>query len=108
MNYLLTGVGLLIGVAAYSQQLDPSSRIQTSPPVKSTIERYKEDYELQSYSFENGDSTILLQLDVESLEVFRPATGTFVVVDPNTGLNVILYSRKYQLTAVNPDKTDDL
>ncbi len=71
-----------------------SKRMQNIFP--DNIDRYKVDYELKDYTFENGDSTILLQLDLESVEPLRNTSGlaTTEVEDPNTGLIIVLYSEK--------------
>ena len=108
MKYLLFVATMLYGILAHSQQTDPSSRFQSTPDLKSHIDRYKEDYELKDYSFENGDSTILNHLDLDNLEPLRPSSGVIEVIDPNTGLEIILYSRKHQLSIVEPEKSHKL
>ncbi len=89
----------LLSFQSFSQ--DQSSRIMTNTPFQNNIEptnieRYKVDYELKDYNFINGDSTILMQLNLKEIESFRNISGNenIEIKDPNTGLIIILYPNK--------------
>lgn len=92
MKLLLPFV-LLFGINGYSQiQVNSTSRyIQEAPNCHN---RYNVDYKLADYSFPAGDSTILTQLDLESIEVYRSSTEDVVVNDPINNVNIILFKRE--------------
>ena len=61
------------------------------------IARYRVDYQLKEYSFTEGDSTILNQLNLASFESLRHDVNDVEIQDEATGLIIILYSRKEML-----------
>lgn len=88
IHTLLFNSFLLFGYA----QPTPTSRFISDPvPEPDARDRYGLDYELKDFNFQNGDSTILYQLDLEGLETFRNPSMDMEVIDPNTGLVVILF-----------------
>lgn len=97
MNYfnsaLLVASFLLVSNAFSQQELETTSRIQSQVPQSTNLERYGVDYVVKNYAF-NGDSTILYQIDLENLEQFRLSETNAEVIDPNTGLTVVLFYRK--------------
>ncbi len=71
--------------------LENARMIPEGNTVPSNIERYKVDYEVVNYTFIDGDSTILEQIDLNFLEQFRRPDYDSRVEDPVTGLHVLLY-----------------
>ena len=80
------------------QAQGPSSRYYTEPIVVSNIDRYGVEYILKNYSFPPGDSTILNQLDLEAAETHRSMTENIEHFDVVTGLTLILFFEKKEIT----------
>lgn len=78
---------------------------QEKLPVKSNSEfnsgrnsaRYGLDYHLKNYSFTNGDSTVLNQLNLNTYESLRNDTVDVEVQDAATGLIIVLHNRREML-----------
>lgn len=92
-NLAIAGFILLSPLFSESQT-DLTSRVMIPVEIPSAIERYNVDYRLKDYQFQNGDSTVLLQLDLEYLDGLRIEDSDIEKVDPNTGLTVVLFNRK--------------
>ncbi len=80
-----------------------NGRTMIPQEIPSATERYNIDYCLKDYHFEDGDSTILYQLDLVYLDGLRMEDSNVEAVDPNTGLTVILFNRKK-----NPKKSQTI
>lgn len=63
--------------------------------TKTQTERYGVDYELVDYVFENGDSTILEQLNLDHLESLRETTRSVIVIDKALDVKVKLYAIRF-------------
>jgi hypothetical protein len=88
----VTTICFIACVASLIAQETPTSRLMQDPIQEPDAkDRYGIDYELKDYSFQHGDSTILFQLDLDGLESFRNPNMDVEVIDPNTGLVVILF-----------------
>lgn len=98
MNHLLTTLFLIFNIYAFGQT--HLSRIAQQPEIPSNIERYESDYKLKDYTFVNGDSSILESINLEYLEQFRSTEHNIEVIDPNTGLSVILFSERKRKTGI--------
>ncbi len=87
---------LLFGFNGFGQiQLNSTSRqIQEAP---NNINRYNVDYKLEDYTFNSEDSTILLALDLESIEIHRSAVEEVVINDPINNVNIILFKKEVSL-----------
>lgn len=96
MRQLLTTIGALgFAITAFSQSsLDTQPRQQYQPETPTNQERYGIDYQLKDYPFIDGDSTILNLIDLSYLEEFRTEDQDVEIIDPYTGLTVILYFEK--------------
>lgn len=93
MRIILT----ILTIVGYNFCIAQNSISQTSKAdenQQSNIARYRIDYQLKEYSFQNGDSTILRQLDLASYEALRQEFNDVEVQDEVTGLIIILYNRK--------------
>jgi hypothetical protein len=76
------------------ENVDPNARSMTVLELPSQTERYGVDYELKDYTFVNGDSTVLEMLNLSVLEESRSEDHDVEVIDPSTGLVVILFYEK--------------
>ena len=96
MKARLSLLFISIALTSFSQleDINPTSRYRTHVEAPNNVERYGIDYELKDYTFINGDSTILSQLNLEALEEFRSEDESVEAIDSNTGLIVILYQEK--------------
>lgn len=78
-----------------SSQVTPSESKQYIQPILvSNIDRYGVDYILKDYIFTSNDSTFLNQLDLSIVESQRSMNEDVEVVDPATGLTIILFFEK--------------
>ncbi len=73
---------------------ESTSRIVIPVEYPTNIERYGIDYELKDYSFQNGDSTILNTINLDHYDHLRNPNHYVEVLDPSTGLTIILYHEK--------------
>lgn len=90
---LLVHLCTLISTSSFSQEIShPEKRYVQPNSALNNIERYKLDYELLDESL-LGDSTILLDLDFNSMEQFRNDVHDMRAEDPNTKVGVLLYNR---------------
>lgn len=95
MKITTTFLFLFLGVVSLAQQThDASSRIAPQISPVSNVERYGVDYALKNYVFQDGDSTVLEQINLDALEHHRNPSQDIEVLDQTTGLIVILYHRK--------------
>lgn len=96
MRQLLTTIGAFgFAITAFSQySLETQARQQYQPETPTNLERYGIDYQLKDYPFLNGDSTVLESIDLSYLEEFRVEDQDVEIIDPSSGLTVILYFEK--------------
>lgn len=91
MNIFKTLTFVGISFLGYSQ--NSSSRYQFTVHTESNIDRYNVDYVIKDYVFVNGDSTILENIDFSLIENQRKNDENVEVIDPTTGLTVVLFNR---------------
>ena len=97
MKRKISFIFVCISVLGFAQEQEtPTSREVQLAVSFSNIERYNVDYKILNYSFMNGDSTILNQINLDELEAYRSPTENVHVIDPTTGLDVLLFYRKNQ------------
>lgn len=102
MKKLLTLATFAIGLNVFSQNI--TARKAEPLIFPNAIERYNIDYKLKDYTFQDGDSSVLLLLDLNYLETYRSPDSNIEVADPNTGLIVILFNRKRSRTTILQDE----
>lgn len=91
MKILMTAIALLTCGFLFSQ-FDAEKRLYT--PAETYIDRYEIDYELLNYTFINGDSSILLLLNLESAEEFRKSTSNVIYHDTINNVDILLYMKE--------------
>lgn len=100
---LLLATASLLTVT-YASSQNSTSRYFSTPEIPSNVERYNVDYTLKNYVFVNGDSTILEQIDLASIEHLRSATENVELLDNNTGEIIILFYSKRKPTTISTEK----
>ncbi len=85
---------ILFSSLGFTQNISSRYAVPITPPTP--MERYGIDYELKDYIFINGDSTVLNQLDLNSIEQYRSMSEDVEIIDSNTGLTIILFYEKRQ------------
>jgi hypothetical protein len=83
---------LFFSFDAFSQiELNKNSKKVIDAP--NCFNRYNIDYKLENYTF-NGDSTILTQIDLESIESQRSTLHDVTVLDPINNVSIVLFKKE--------------
>lgn len=96
-RYLVSAGVVLILSTGYSQiQVfgEESKRISSTPNTSNNTERYGVDYKLVNESILQNNPAILNDINLDELEQYRSKTEDVTVIDPNTGLSLILFYKK--------------
>lgn len=96
MNIIKTLV--FVGLSFFGFSQNSPSRYQFTVHSESNISRYDVDYALKDYIFVNGDSTILESIDLSLIENQRLNNEDVEVIDPTTGLTIILFHKPKNIT----------
>ena len=109
MKKLLTFFCFLIGTTSLvAQQEQYATEVADN---ETNIQRYGLDYELIDYTFVNGDSTILNELDITANFHARLLNDDLVLTDIAHNVKILLYSESRMRAArglANPDHTTKL
>lgn len=88
---VLLGAIALLHASVFSQ--NRSERYSNSSFEYSNKEKYKILFELSDETLLGQDSTILKSIDVSAFDNLQNAEEDIVIIDSNTGLSIVLYSR---------------
>lgn len=75
-----------------SVSIGQTQRKMTPVRIPTNIQRYKDDYELKKYDFEDGDSSILNSIDLKQYESFRQLNENVEIELNFMHRTLILYS----------------
>jgi len=100
--FILFGLSL---TPCFSQQ-DEARNETPSGSISLNIERYKLDYELIGYTFINGDSTILNELNIDGMLLLKKANIDIELTDLEHGVTILIYSTNKSLELRGIDKRE--
>ena len=104
----LLSLFILFGLSTapcFSQQVEARNETP-SGSISLNIDRYNLDYELIGYTFINGDSTILNELDISGMIEIRDALDDIELTDLEHGVTILIYSTNKSLELRGIDKRE--